>query len=212
MFNTKNYLKTQLPLVFLASFGLVGSANAGLDFSISVHPIQANYSIETPYLEPNLLSGSSKTYTHKVVSVDLNPNDVQAQRRIRQGWYKDDDQTRYCIHANGNIDASCSWQNFSLNWNYQYSYGTFDEVDVYTSTVSMPGNAWANWPLFPADEAAYAENPNFVYHPPKTRYIIETRFYHPTVGWLYSEEIFDLFCNGQLAWQHWSGQTTCPGL
>lgn len=212
MSNVKTFFKAQLPVVLLAGAGFVGSADAGLDLSISLTPIQAGYNLITPSRQPDLLSSTIYNYTHKLIAVDFNPNEVQVQRRIRQGWYKDANKTRYCINGNGSMDPSCSWKNWDIDWHFSHSEGDFDEIDIYTSNISIAGDAYAGWPLFPADEAAYQDNPNFVYHPPKTRYWIETRFYHPTVGWLYSTEIFDLWCDGQLAWEHWSGQTTCPGL
>ncbi len=192
--------------------GLSGAAQATLNPTISISPIQANYSISQPSMQPNLLSGAVKTYTHKLVVVDVDPNNVVAQRRIRQGWYKDAAQTRYCIHPNGSMDSSCAWHDWQIDWQYQSTSGSFNQVDTYKSTISLAGDAYANWPLFPADEAAYQENPNWIIYPPKTRYWIETRFYHPTAGWLYSMDTFDLYCNGEPAWQHWSGQTSCPGL
>lgn len=212
MFNLKKFLKVQLPVALIAGGASVGTAMADLSYSFGIAVISANYELITPSLEPNLLSSTPRSYTHKLFAVDFNPNEVQVQRRIRQGWYSDANQTRKCIHSNGNPDASCSWQTWDIDWTYQYSTGTFDGVDVYTSNISIAGDAYANWPLFPADEAAYQENPNFVYYPPKTRYWIETRYYHPTVGWLYDTETVDLWCDGQRAWNHYSGQTTCEGL
>ena len=79
--------------------------------------------------------------------------------------------------------------------------------------MTIPGNAYASWPLFPADEAAYQVNPNFIIYASKARSLIETRFEHPTVGWLNDIELFEIYSDGQRAWKHYpTGQTPCEGL
>ena len=205
-------LKVQLPL-FAGAMLTTGAAVAGLSYSFGIAVVSANYEINAPHYQPDLLSSSPVTIQHKLYAVDFDPNEVRVQRRIRQGWYSDADPVKHCINVDGTRDNSCAWKDWNVEWEFERYAGSADAISVYTRDVSIAGNAYASWPLFPADEAAYQENPNFVYYAPKTSFLIETRYEHPTVGWLYDVESFEVYCDGQRAWKHYpTGQTTCEGL
>lgn len=209
MFNSKTLRKLQVPAL-LASLFVGGSAGAeGLTYSMGIPVHGISYDLTQPYAQPNLESSATKTYQHKLFVIEMNPNEVQAQRRIVQGWTTAAEPEEKCINANGSIDNSCSWQDWDIDWDFAYDADSWGIVKAYTSEISVRGNSYANWPLFPADEGSYNNNPSFTYTGPKTRYRIEIRFNHPTEGWQYDSESFDLYCNNQPAWTHYSGLTNC---
>lgn len=195
----------------LMAGSLSGSSVAtGISLDYGVYVTSGKYEFRGPFLEPNLLSNTVQPFQHRLVAAGFDPNAVQIQRRIRQGWYTEADPTKHCIDVFGNLDDSCQWHDWNMDW--QFAHRITTDVNIYTVDVNIAGNAYANWPLFPDDEGTYAPNPNFTQVNPMTKYIIETRYLHPTVGWLYDAEGLVLWCDGKSAWAHYSGVTTCPGL
>jgi hypothetical protein len=207
------FSKLKLQSLVLTALLFAGSvANAGgLPVAYSIEVIGVFYKIEKPDGEPNLYNNTPVTFKHKLYTVDANPNTMRAQRRIVQGWTTDADTRTYCLNRNGERTTDCSFRDWSLSWQLDYEEPNSD-FKIYSSSIDLPGSAYKHWPRFPADEGAYHDNPHYIYYAPKTTYYIETRFEHPTAGWLYADTPITLYCNDDYAWNHYTGLTSCPGL